>query len=664
MTLARAAFAFIFGDVPSIVENSSDLQRAFWLGFRFDLMPLAYINALPFLILNFAYFFPGKLTVKISRFLMVTLLWLGYTLLIWLYIFDYGFYSYFQNHLNILFFVLFEDDLFAIVTSIYKNYNIPLWSIVLGVFHYLLFRLIKFSFSRFEFDLKARPFSLKMPIVFFLGIFFLTLFARGNISQLALSVEDAFISDEEFINEIALNGAMTLNRAIRIRKSHRKDEFNYLKNSGFKDWKEAFQAYYGKKPKAADLSSSLIRRTRKNASLETNPPHVVLVVMANFGTYWNDLDAEDFQILGELKDHLSKGFYFKNFLPSDNGTIGSIVSIATSQVVRPGSRFLSESEYMKTPLASAGHIPFKESGYETHFIFGGKLGWRDLGKYLGRQKYDYLWGGEEIREAIPEINHLAENDIGSEWGIYDEYLYTFIDERLRTSIKPQFFLVLTTSNHPPFDYPSSYRPLPLTVSSDILSRITVDEELARKKFLGLQYANQKIGEFLTRIHKSPLGNNTIVALTGDHSFWIAKGAGQEEEFKRYAVPFFLSVPESYKPSHVDLSKFGSHEDIFPTLINLSLSSQTYLKLGEDLFSETDSPFAMNSSGLVANKKGAYHHDRFWKWKDLEQQILEPGDQSPELNHLWERGKGLISVTDLYLKEEKKSKRLVLESDLP
>ncbi|MFP5386452.1 MAG: LTA synthase family protein [Bacteriovoracia bacterium] len=638
----------------------SDLKKALWLGFRFDLMPLAYINAAPFIILNLSYFFPGKLPIKLSRFLIITFLTFGYFVLGWLYVCDYGFYSYFQDHLNILFFGFFEDDTLAVIITIYKNYNVFLWLPLLGLLHYALYRFIKFLFSPFEFDLKAKPFSLKMPLVFLTGLVLIAFMARGNFTRLPLSVEDAFISDSEFINEVALNGALTLNRAIKIRKTFGKDKYDYLQSFGFESWQDAVTAVRGSA--GPDLRSSLSGRTRPNAFLKENPPHVVLIVMESFGSYWNDSDSEKFQILGDLKQHLKEGILFKNFLPAENGTIGSIVSVATSQVIRPGSRFLSESEYMKTKVSSAGHLPFKESGYETHFVYGGKLGWRDLGKYLAVQKYDNLWGADEIREAMPELNNFSERDLGNEWGIFDEYLYSFIDERIRTSSRPQFFLVLTTSNHPPFEYPSSYKSLPLEINEDLLSKVTVDEELARKRFGGFQYANQKAGEFLTRIKKSPLGENTIVALTGDHSFWIAKGVGLEEEFRRYAVPFFLSVPDKYRPNSYNPGKFGSHEDIFPTLYNLSLSDQPYVKLGEDMFNEKSE--AINSSGLFANEEGAFHHEKFWKWKDRDKQLLEVSEPTPALEALRKRSRGLISVTDLYLKGEKNGRPHSEENDLP
>lgn len=662
MTLARIGFAFTFGDSSTLLSNTEILRKALWLGFRFDLMPLAYVNALPFIFLNVAFFLPGKITIKSVRFLVVLFLYVGYFLIAWLYVFDYGFYSYFQEHLNVLVFGFFEDDTTALIITLYKNYNLLLWLTIVFILHYGLYKFIKFLFSPFEFDLKARPLNYRILLTFLGGVALIVLMARGNFSRLPLSVEDAFISDNEFINEIALNGALTLNRAIKIRKTYGLGQYDYLKNYGFTNWQDAFQISQGKNPSSDNIVQALTATTKENAFLKQNPPHVVLVVMESFGSYWNDMDSENLQLLGELKEHFDKGYLFKNFLSSENGTIGSIVSIATSQVIRPGARYLSESEFMQTPLASSGHLAFKANGYDTHFVYGGKLGWRDLGKYLRIQKYDHLWGADEIKEGMPELNNFSAKDLGNEWGIFDEYLYTFIDEQLRTATKPQFFIVLTTSNHPPFEYPSSYQPRTIDFSADKFSTVIVDKGHAYERFSGFQYANQKMGEFLDKIKSSSLNDNTIVALTGDHSFWIAKGVGQDQEFKRYAVPFFLSIPEKYRPQQFDPKKFGSHEDIFPTLINLTLSGQPYLKLGEDMFSERST--AINSSGLIANETGAFHHDKYWKWKDFENQILEPTEESPDLFKLRREGQGLIGLTDSFLKDEKKRTPLAGDSDRP
>lgn len=648
MTIARLGFTLVFGDHQELLNNLPALKSAFILGFRYDLMPLAYINALPFLLLNLCYFIP-KLGYQWIRKFIICFLVIFYFILAWLYVCDYGFYSFFQDHINILFFGLFEDDTIALMISIWKNYNVILWAIFLFVVHYTSYRLIKLMFSPYEFDLKIKKFDWRVPVIFSVGLVFLAFAARGNFTRLPLSIEDAHISKNDFINKVSINGPLSLNRAYKIRKTHGTGNFDYLKRSGFSSWQEAYKAVF-RKEAGKNLFTSLTHTSAYNPKLEETKPHVVLLVMESFGSYWNDHNSDSFNLLGELKTHFDQDILFKNFLPSENGTIGSIVSITTGQVIRPGARFLSESEFMKTYIRSSGHLPYKEQGYQTHFVYGGKLGWRDLGKFLVVQEYDHLWGADEIKEAIPELNNLLGANLGNEWGIFDEYLYTFLEEKLKTADAPQLFVVLTTSNHPPFEVPKTYKPLPLEMSDEMSSKITISKEMALLRFRGLQYSNHKAGEFISRIKKSALGNKTVIGLTGDHSYWIAKGVGSDEEFRRYAVPFYIYAPESLSPAKYDKDNFGSHEDIFPTLYHVSLSNQKYLKLGENLFTETG--YAVNSSGLVASKKGAYHHKKFWKWKSLDGQILEESaDKIPELE---EHQAGMISITDLYLKEEKKS----------
>jgi phosphoglycerol transferase MdoB-like AlkP superfamily enzyme len=658
MTVARLGFAFYFSDIKTLFGSLTAFKEAMILGLRYDLMPLAYINILPFTIINLCYFIPGKITIKGARFFIITILSVGYLLLGWIYLFDYSFYSYFQEHLNILFFGFFEDDTQALLISLWKNYNLPLFLTTFLIFHYGLYRFIKFLFSPFDFDLKEKKLDYRMPLVFISGLVFLAFTARGNFSRLPLSLEDSRISSNEFFNKLPLNGVLTFNRAIKIRKTFGEGEFDYLSRNGYQNWQSAFTDAFGTGPvDMNNLPKSLIRKVPGSPGRK---PHVVLIVMESFGSYWNQFDAPDFNILGDLKSHFDQGLLFENFLPSENGTIGSIVSVATSQVIRPGARFLSESDLMKVKLSTAGHLPFKQAGYDTHFVYGGKLGWRDLGKYLAVQNYDHLWGAEEIKEAMPEITNIRGRDLGNEWGIFDEYLYNFLSEQLRTASRPQFFLVLTTSNHPPFEYPTTYNVKDVKMSEAILNRISVPEDIALKRFLGVQYANQKAAEFLSYINNGPLKNDVITALTGDHSYWIAKGVGAEEEFKRYAVPFFISLPSSFRPAKVDLKRFASHEDIFPSLYSLALPGQKVTALGESLFDSE--PHAMNSSGLVANRYGAYHHGQYWKWKDLNRQILEPAEETPELQELRKHQEGLISITDQYLKGEKSRKPTGGESD--
>ena len=69
--------------------------------------------------------------------------------------------------------------------------------------------------------------------------------------------------------------------------------------------------------------------------------------------------------------------------------------------------------------------------------------------------------------------------------------------------------------------------------------------------------------------------------------------------------------------------------------------------------------AINSSGIFANKDGAFHHGQYWKWSEGK---LVPTEESLELNNLRQRSQSFIGLTDFYLKEEKARKNSALESD--
>ena len=644
LTLSRLGFITFFGSWLDILQTPVEALKAIFLGLRYDWIPVCYIFALPFLALHFMQFFQYERTVKIASKFFHVYFFLMYSFLLWSYIFDYGFYSYFQDHLNILFFGFIEDDTRALLISINKNYNLPLWMSVVAIGHYASYKFLTQFYKTTMFKLKPAS-VVSIVSGFLIGLTLLAFGGRGNFTRLPLSVEDAHISANSFINKLSLNGFLTFNRALKLRKHFSKAEVSFVKEMGFADWQTALTASGNKiQNNHAFLPNITARTSAKNFK----SPHVVLVVMESFGSYWLNDQKEDFNFLGDLEKHFKEDILFLNFLSGENGTIGSILSVSQGQVVRPGARFLSESQYMNTPLRSSANVPFQKAGYETHFVYGGKLGWRDLGKYLEKQKYDGLHGADEIKKQMPELNQINARDLGNEWGIFDEYLYSFIEKKIKTATKPQFFLVLTTTNHPPFEYPRTYQPLPFKLTHERLNQLTVDKEIATQRFLALQYSNHKLGEFISHIKRSHLKDNIVVSLTGDHSFWLAKSIPVKNYFKKNAVPFYIYAPSHIRPAKYDALNFGSHEDILPTLYEMTLSNTEYIKLGEDLFHEEG--VAINSAAMVASKKGAIIEGRNYCWSDDNYIELKACDK--DLSEVSAARAGMIAITDEFLRESK------------
>ncbi|MEX1100056.1 MAG: LTA synthase family protein, partial [Bacteriovoracaceae bacterium] len=448
-----------------------------------------------------------------------------------------------------------------------------------------------------------------------------------------------------FINQAALNGMITFEQAYKLRQRRNVAAFKIEEEMGYtRGIHEAFSDYLGFDTTPTDQSqlvNLLQRRTGLNDELEKRKPHVVVFVMESFGGNWLQYNSEEFDFLGPLKAHIDEDIYFKNFISSENGTIGSLMVLASNLPPRPGARFLSESRYMQLPLPSAAHLPYKEKGYETRFVYGGKLGWRGIGKYFQIQDYHHVEGESHIKKAL-----ALKGDVGNEWGLYDEHLFKHIEKKLEKAQRPQFMLVLTTSNHPPFDTPEYFHPPgQLSIPDKLRPRISREEDLFLKRFRAFQYSNTVLSQFLSTVKEGELAQNTVVAFTGDHNFWGFMSYGLDESYLKYQVPFYVYAPEEIRPKSFDHKKLGSHEDIFPTLYNLTLSGAPYVAFGENLFSLNPS-YAIGS-GSAAGEEGMFYKGNNYAWETIPR-IKEKTDQ--RLEKVSKAYRSSVSVADFYLRQ--------------
>ncbi|VAV83553.1 hypothetical protein MNBD_BACTEROID02-1202 [hydrothermal vent metagenome] len=234
-------------------------------------------------------------------------------------------------------------------------------------------------------------------------------------------------------------------------------------------------------------------------------------------------------------------------------------------------------------------------------------------------------------------------------------------DKLSNSNKPEFIFALTVSNHTPFYLPDDYRPINIELTEEIKQKIRVSKSIAKKNFISYQYANNLLGEFIEKVKNSPFGDNTIIVAVGDHNTHQIFNYSDTELFLKNSVPFILYVPEKYKPTHrVDLKRFGSHKDIFPTIYNLSLSDQKYLYTGEDLLEKKNNDsfnFSINSFTLSANKFGAIFNEKKlinFKWKNkgvFKELVPTTLEETPELKELTSRSRGYIASMNYMIQSE-------------
>jgi len=598
LTLSRVAFFLYYNPLEEISLYFYDLVQAFILGFRIDLTVIGYIQALPTIVLIVAYYLKNDKVLLLIKTILVYYLFIMYMIATILIIANFGFYSYFKEHINILFFGLFDDDTKALIVTMWQNYNLPM---MLGLFLFytvFLFFIIKKIFKSKIFIFQTF-FGIKISFVIFLILFLLNFLAiRGTLGMYPLGKMIPNVSTQEFINKIPQNGIRAFFDAYSARKKYLSRNYDLIKETGFKGKIEkAFEIHKG--TTEIDKDNLLANITYKTPKIDEDY-NVVVVMVESFGMPILNYHSESFNILGALQEHFDEDILLHNFISCANGTISNLQALLLNIPHRPNSFAFSQSIYKQTKFLHSPAFLYADAGYETSFIYGGDLSWRSLDSFVKHQGYTNVEGKINIYESL-QVDQS--NDYFHPWGIYDEFLYEHIFTKLLNSDKKQFIVALSTNNHPPYNLPKQYLPKSLSIDS-ISHLLTGDRGLATQRFLSFQYAANAVGEFLTKLKQSPLKDNTIVVITADDNTVDGIMKYEDNElFNSKNIPLYFYLPPKLRDLvTVDREVFGSHKDIFPTLYNLTLSETEFIAIGSDIFDTHTRKIGFNGSMILATNE--------------------------------------------------------------
>jgi phosphoglycerol transferase MdoB-like AlkP superfamily enzyme len=631
--LMRVFFLFLYAPSSQITVNR-DVLTGFKLGFAFDFVSITYASFfyIFFSLFHFLSKDKSNLINNLSKYSHLILTFI----IFFLNACDFGFYAYFNSHFNTLIFGLIEDDTNALLTTIHKNYNLVIITLGVAGFGFSLFHLYKYV-TKTIYSQKIITSKITTLIILLLIFPFLYFGHRGSFDRLAVSTEDTQFSEVKVYNDLAVTGVVALNKAVKLRNKYSKKGFDILKEYKFKSYSEAYNLYFGKTE--AKLEDNLIQNPNNPLLMIDN---VILIIMESFGSHIIDSHSNDFNILGGLEKHFESDVFSQNMLPVDNGTIGSLIGITTSLPPINNTRFLSEGKFSDIKLKSSISIPFNKEGFRTSFIYGGKLGWRNIGNYMKTQGFKYAIGGQQLKSF-----HKNKNDLGNEWGVFDEHVYKYTSSLL-TKHKKNFITIMTTTNHPPYDLPSLYKVKSLKEPRLIKDTYFREKNLVKKRFKTLQYSNSKLSEFISKVKNGPYAGNTIIAVTGDHSFWTGRTFKRLEVIKKYAVPFYLYVPNKLASTEKGFKdKIISHLDIAPTLIQLA-TNQKHYAIGKNILT-TNENYGVNSYSMII-KKNNFRHENFMA--QLNSNKLQDDKENIEgLKNLTREYNALQVITDYFIKSK-------------
>ena len=333
LSLFRAFFLYYFSAGLNITPR--DWLLALGVGVRVDAKWLSLALLPAFLVFIFSYWKP--FFFKYSA----VLAGIGLFGMVLLDTVNFGFFSFYKTPISPLVFGFFQDDTKAILQTLWQDWPVLSYLLVLCAGLALPFVAASVCFNR----LKTNP---RGCLLFLLGCVSILLFAffiRGSIGKFPLRQEDFAVSKIQLVNASVPNGAAALYEATKAWRNFqiKGEPSQALTKFGYANIEEAKN----------DLA------VRNNASTQLNfRPNVVFAVMESMsGDIFNSHDSLVNNTLGALDNALKDAVVFRKGVSIENGTFPSLEGLLFDTPISP----ISQSIYGRKVLSFSQVRAFKEA---------------------------------------------------------------------------------------------------------------------------------------------------------------------------------------------------------------------------------------------------------------------------------------------------------------
>ncbi|MBW4756344.1 LTA synthase family protein [Prevotella histicola] len=587
----RICFAIAFVPINLISSNLGVLPRLLFNVLRFDIQVVCYVLLLPtVLTLVFAALHKPWTERLLSRFRKVYFS-IVCVLLLAISGIDMGFFANFNSHINLTFFDFFNEEPVSLIQTVWEEYHCVYEAIaflLVTIPVLLLIRRIESgnSSSRQSVRSSTVPTPSRRRIVSLSAILlsyvaFLVIGMRGSVRRFPLQIEDTFVSNQKILNDLVPNAVYMFKKAYKEKKNAFRMEgtADLLRQYKFKSLQEALDVYTEGKVKMQnnDTLAALQRAlfAEVGDSLKQPQPNIVIIYSESWSNYLFNLQQKNAEMYFGLERHFKEGLLFRNFQSVQNGTVASLENLYVST---PFPRFFASAYRFKT-LPTSIALPFKASNYTTIFMSGMDAAWENCTEALGHQQFDAIYDKFFILKDYPRATY---NSIG----VYDEYLFqALLDKLNKPSEKRQMITVMTTTNHPPFEFPKDLTLPPLPDSFYGKKCFAEHNRKVLDKYLtGFRYYNKALNDFLNRFKASAAAKNTILVITGDHNVRVILNHDAIDKRYEHSVPLYVYLPPYLRKEAYNklTNRWGSHDDILATLAPFAFRNTKYFKMGKNL----------------------------------------------------------------------------------
>jgi phosphoglycerol transferase MdoB-like AlkP superfamily enzyme len=554
--------------------STQEFYASLFMGFRVDMITLFTFSILFILLLLFV-----KKT-KIRAY--IGLAWAGVLNTIFILSFsDVLYYDYIHRHISNEIFNLGEDWDIIVGMAFGSMLLYTLGALLVSLlFLYTAYKIFSHELQSFICGKKLYISAFIVSLLLFLGI-------RNNLGGKSFGSSDAYAVNKVSSGNLALNGFFTIYRTAKKSKKH-----NLMKlDKALNITKDAMSS---KNAPFIDEEYPLMREYSFKDSPKYN---VVIVLLESFGaehldgfTHYKELNVTPY-----FKKLSQEGLKFTNFYSNGYRSIFGITSIFTGLTIPYGFQYLGKGLEL-SKLSYLGQVA-KENGYSTLAMQAGNKRSYRVDTVSALAGFNDYYGAEDM----PNVETVDEGR-SPLTGTYDFNMLDFYHNKLNAMKEPFMGFAFTDSTHSDFYLPSKK-----------FERFPHDLKNYNGSLNAYIYTDNAIERFMEGVKKEPWFERTIFIFTSDHGSGdalnpIARTYRPDDKpmasIEHFRIPLIIYAPKIFEPKTIET--LGSHNDIFPTIVDLLGLNAKISTMGNSLFDEDVAKrfayfFAGNLIGLITDE---------------------------------------------------------------
>ena len=480
-------------------------------GLQLDATVAGYLTVIPLLLTLLSVWIPGRYITFILKgyfFIVACIISL-------IFVVDIALYPYWGFRLDAtpLFYLQSPSDALASAPAS----TLILQTLVFVVYTYGIFWALKrFVLPLMPEQYVKKMFSNSVQLVLLGGILFIPI--RGGVTTSTANVGMVYFSKNQFLNHSAINPCFSFLASLSKQQDFAA-QYNYFNES-----------------KRSKIFKKLTNQPQGDSIpelLTTKNPNIILILMESFSANAIEVLGGEAGVTPNINRLSKEGILFSNMYANSFRTDRGIVAVLNGYLAQPTTSIMKYPAKSQTLPSIAKSL--QKKGYTSDMLYGGDINFTNMQSYFFSSGYSKVTADRDF----PLKSRL------SKWGANDDITFAHLYQSMTDNSRkePFFSTFLTLSSHEPFEVPYNRLKDPYLNS--------------------VAFTDSCLGDFIDKLKKLPLWNNTLIVLVSDHGFRYPASV-KEHDPKRYHIPM-LWLGGAIKEPRV-IANYGNQTDLAATLL--------------------------------------------------------------------------------------------------